>query len=247
MAFNPEKAQRDAAKQQWQDLWAQDKSLWAATRGKVVPSASATERNAPDYENPNSAAQKAARLAEGGQWGQPYERGSIFADSGFSPDRSAFDIPLPSTSSAGTSVGSSSTDTFSTTPASQQGTSSMAFNTPFSMPELLLNENNRYEYADANIPWNDNYTAKAQQFGWNSPSAQGNLTRDMFGYQNAQTLHGLNTGFNGLGEQVATGFNDVADKMDYGGVWGQSQNRTYSPQSGNYMNGQSNPFMIGSF
>src|SRR5690606_21563741 len=120
----------------------------------------------------------------------------------------------------------------------------MAF-TPFVMPKPVMNENGGFEYPDANIPYVDNATEKGNQFGWGDPRTQGNLTRDVLRYQNGQLMHGMGLGFDGLGNQMATGFNDLTEQMQYGGIYGNSQNRVYSPQSKNGYGagwGGSNPF-----
>lgn len=126
------------------------------------------------------------------------------------------------------------------------------FNTPFEMTPYQLNDNGRYSYPGSGITYTDHATPLAQANGgnWNQANVQGALTRDVLGFQNGQVMYGMNEGFNGLGTQMSGGFNDLADKLDYGGVYGNSQNRTYSPQSRNGYGtgwGGSNPFMIGSF
>lgn len=120
------------------------------------------------------------------------------------------------------------------------------FNTPFAMPEYQLNENGRYTYPGSGLTYTDHATdlANANGGNWNQANVQGALTRDVLGYQNGQVMYGLNTGFNGLADQMSQGFNDTADQLQYGGVYGTSQNRTYSPQSQNW---GGNPFMVGSF
>lgn len=125
----------------------------------------------------------------------------------------------------------------------------MAFNTPFAMPNMSQNAQGGWGYAGANVPYVDNATAVADKQGWNSSAAQGNLTRDTMRYGNGQIMHGMNTGFNGLGDQISDGFGSMADQAQYGGVYGNTQNRNFSPQSGNWGQGfgGSNPFMISSF
>ncbi len=119
----------------------------------------------------------------------------------------------------------------------------MAFNTPFQMPTLNQNANGAYRPEGSQIGYVDNATALGNQFGWNDPRTQGMQTRDVLRYQNGLTLGNMNTGFNGLGGQMSEGFNGLKDTLDYGGIFGQTQNRRYSPTSGN--NGT--PFQTGSF
>jgi hypothetical protein len=120
------------------------------------------------------------------------------------------------------------------------------FNTPFAMPDYTQNSNGRYMYPGSNVEYVDHATELANKNGgnWNTPNVQGMLTRDTQAFGNGQIMYGMNTGFNGLADQMSQGFNDTADQMQYGGVYGTSQNRTYSPQSQNW---GGNPFMVGSF
>lgn len=120
------------------------------------------------------------------------------------------------------------------------------FNSPFQMPNPTMTPGGAYEYANSGVQYVDN----ASQHQGDPTKYQGNLTRDVLRYQNGQLMHGMGLGFNGIGNQLSTGFNDLADQMQYGGVYGSSQNRVYSPQSKNGYGGgwgSSNPFMIGSF
>lgn len=127
----------------------------------------------------------------------------------------------------------------------------MAFSTPFVMPKPQLQDNGAYVYPDSgNVQYVDNAAELGSKHGWADPRTQGMLTRDVLRFQNGQLMHGMGLGFDGLGNQMATGFNDLADTMQYGGVYGNSQNRVYSPQSKNGYGagwGGSNPFMVGSF
>lgn len=113
----------------------------------------------------------------------------------------------------------------------------------FQMPNMNQNEQGGWGYEGANLPYKDNATELGNKFGWADPRTQGMQTRDVVRYGNGQIMHGMNTGFNGLGSQIEDGFTNFS--ANGGGNTYGSGPRNYSPQSGNW--GGSNPFMIGSF
>lgn len=118
----------------------------------------------------------------------------------------------------------------------------MALFTPFSMPTLNKNPMGGYEPQGHSIQWQDNAT----KLMGNPEAYQGQLGRDLARFNNGVQLEHMNKGFNGLGTALADGFNGMADAGQYGGIYGNSQNRNYSPQSGNWGAGGFNPFSIGS-
>lgn len=83
------------------------------------------------------------------------------------------------------------------------------------------------------------------------PGTPGSETNRTVKYDGALTREMMGNGFTSLSDNIGDGFGQMQDQMQYGGVYGQSQNRNYSPQSGNWGGsagfGGSNPFMIGSF
>lgn len=105
---------------------------------------------------------------------------------------------------------------------------------------------NFWRPADSKLP-----TGQAlQQYllgGNGTPGAETNRTVK---YDGGLTREMLGNGFTSLTDNIGDGFGQIMDQAQYGGIYGQSQNRNYSPQSGNW--GQSgfagsNPFMINTY